>query len=87
MVISYIMYLLVYAYVYYHYPFSVLKQKRSVRRELSSFQPVHSAIAAARLVSKLPSEASISTEGIIILSFTFFLFVWLILKEEEKMNV
>ncbi|KAB1207283.1 hypothetical protein CJ030_MR7G011604 [Morella rubra] len=36
---------------------------RLVRRELSSLQPVHSAIASACLVSKLPSDASTSTEG------------------------
>ncbi|GMY15875.1 hypothetical protein FCV25MIE_11114 [Fagus crenata] len=36
---------------------------RLLRRELSSLQPVHSVIASACLVSKLPSEASTSTEG------------------------
>nr|XP_023912928.1 uncharacterized protein LOC112024538 [Quercus suber]POF09868.1 hypothetical protein CFP56_53416 [Quercus suber] len=36
---------------------------RLLRRELSSLQPVHSAIASACLVSKLPREASTSTEG------------------------
>ncbi|KAF5471005.1 hypothetical protein F2P56_011484 [Juglans regia] len=36
---------------------------RLVRRELSSLLPIHSAIASACLVSKLPSEASNSTEG------------------------
>ncbi|KAJ7947945.1 hypothetical protein O6P43_028488, partial [Quillaja saponaria] len=36
---------------------------RLVRRELSSFRPFHNVIASACLVSKLPSEASTSTEG------------------------
>ncbi|KAE8037491.1 hypothetical protein FH972_010077 [Carpinus fangiana] len=36
---------------------------RLVRRELCSLQPVHAAIASACLVSKLPCEASTSTEG------------------------
>ncbi|KAG8644715.1 hypothetical protein MANES_11G157800v8 [Manihot esculenta] len=36
---------------------------RFVRRELSSLLPVHSAIASACLVSKLPSELSTSAEG------------------------
>ncbi|KAI4334283.1 hypothetical protein L6164_018993 [Bauhinia variegata] len=36
---------------------------RLLRRELSSFQPLHSAIASAYLVSKLPSEASTFSEG------------------------
>ncbi|GMY31932.1 hypothetical protein FCV25MIE_27174 [Fagus crenata] len=36
---------------------------RLVRRELSSLLPIHSAIASACLVSKLPSEASTSSEG------------------------
>ncbi|XP_038725221.1 uncharacterized protein LOC120016491 [Tripterygium wilfordii] len=36
---------------------------RLVRRELSTFLPVHSAIASACLVSKLPSEFTPSTEG------------------------
>ncbi|XP_040992927.1 uncharacterized protein LOC121239697 [Juglans microcarpa x Juglans regia] len=36
---------------------------RLLRRQLSSLQPVHSAVASACLVSKLPSEASTSTEG------------------------
>lgn len=39
--------------------------QRLVRRELSSLQPVHSVIASACLVSKLPSEAITSTEGIL----------------------
>ncbi|XP_012076204.1 uncharacterized protein LOC105637367 [Jatropha curcas] len=34
-----------------------------LRRELSSLLPVHSVIASACLVSKLPSEASTSAEG------------------------
>ncbi|KAL3718251.1 hypothetical protein ACJRO7_003395 [Eucalyptus globulus] len=36
---------------------------RLVRRELSSLLPVHSAVASARLVSKLPSEVNSSFEG------------------------
>ncbi|GAV66409.1 hypothetical protein CFOL_v3_09919 [Cephalotus follicularis] len=36
---------------------------RLLRRELSTFLPVHSAIAAACLVSKLPSEATTSAQG------------------------
>lgn len=44
--------------------------KRLLRRELSSLQPVHSAIASACLVSKLPSEASTSTEGNLSLSLS-----------------
>ncbi|OAY51454.1 uncharacterized protein LOC110612934 [Manihot esculenta] len=36
---------------------------RFVRRELSSVLPLHSAIASACLVSKLPSELSTSAEG------------------------
>ncbi|KAL5832656.1 hypothetical protein ACOSQ3_016330 [Xanthoceras sorbifolium] len=36
---------------------------RLVRRELSTLVPVHSAISAACLVSKLPSEASTSVQG------------------------
>ncbi|XP_030522712.1 uncharacterized protein LOC115735558 [Rhodamnia argentea] len=36
---------------------------RLMRRELSSLLPVHSAIASARLVSKLPSEVNFSAEG------------------------
>ncbi|XP_065862195.1 uncharacterized protein [Euphorbia lathyris] len=34
-----------------------------VRRQLSSLLPLHGAIASAKLVSKLPSEVSISSEG------------------------
>ncbi|XP_018847819.1 uncharacterized protein LOC109011182 [Juglans regia] len=44
-------------------PISPPPHPRLVRRELSSIQPVHSAIASACLVSKLPSEAITSTEG------------------------
>ncbi len=44
--------------------------KRLLRRELSSLQPVHSVIASACLVSKLPSEASTSTEGKLSLSLS-----------------
>ncbi|XP_057955466.1 uncharacterized protein LOC131149225 isoform X3 [Malania oleifera] len=36
---------------------------RFLRRELSTLLPVHSAIASACLVSKLPSELSASIEG------------------------
>ncbi|XP_031265352.1 uncharacterized protein LOC116129087 [Pistacia vera] len=36
---------------------------RLLRRELSSLVPLHSAISAACLVSKLPSEASASIQG------------------------
>ncbi|XP_030454180.1 uncharacterized protein LOC115675596 isoform X1 [Syzygium oleosum] len=36
---------------------------RLMRRELSSLLPVHSAIASACLVSKLPSEVNSSAEG------------------------
>ncbi|KAI9080212.1 hypothetical protein K1719_037890 [Acacia pycnantha] len=36
---------------------------RLVRRELSSFKPVHSAIASAYLVSKLPCNANTPNEG------------------------
>ncbi|KAI4322378.1 hypothetical protein L6164_022081 [Bauhinia variegata] len=36
---------------------------RLLRRELSSFQPLHSAIASAYLVSRLPSEASAFSQG------------------------
>ncbi|GKV34872.1 hypothetical protein SLEP1_g43211 [Rubroshorea leprosula] len=36
---------------------------RFVRRELSSLQPVHSAIASACLVSKLPSYTNACVEG------------------------
>ncbi|KAL0001366.1 hypothetical protein SO802_015147 [Lithocarpus litseifolius] len=35
---------------------------RLVRREVSSLQPVHSAIASASLVSKLPTEATTSSQ-------------------------
>ncbi|KAB1215936.1 hypothetical protein CJ030_MR4G028710 [Morella rubra] len=35
-----------------------------ILRELASLKPVHSAIASACLVSKLPSEASTSTEAL-----------------------
>ncbi|KAJ7981123.1 hypothetical protein O6P43_000430 [Quillaja saponaria] len=41
---------------------------RLVRRELTSFRPVHGAIASACLVSKLPSEAGTSTEGLLTIS-------------------
>ncbi|VVA90471.1 unnamed protein product [Arabis nemorensis] len=37
---------------------------RFLRRELSSQQPFHSAIASACLVSKLPSDVTASYEGI-----------------------
>ncbi|XP_044505065.1 uncharacterized protein LOC123225222 [Mangifera indica] len=36
---------------------------RLLRRELSTLVPIHSAISAACLVSKLPSEASSSIQG------------------------
>nr|XP_011461122.1 PREDICTED: uncharacterized protein LOC101309430 [Fragaria vesca subsp. vesca] len=36
---------------------------RVLRRELSSLQPLHSSIAAACLVSKLPNLAASSSEG------------------------
>ncbi|KAI9101424.1 hypothetical protein K1719_023906 [Acacia pycnantha] len=36
---------------------------RLLRRELSSFKPLHSAIASAYLVSKLPCDAYPSSEG------------------------
>ncbi|XVE79306.1 hypothetical protein DITRI_Ditri14bG0047600 [Diplodiscus trichospermus] len=39
---------------------------RLVRRELSTLQPVHSAVASACLVSKLPRDAKSSAEGILI---------------------
>ncbi|KAJ6906564.1 hypothetical protein NC652_024089 [Populus alba x Populus x berolinensis] len=42
---------------------SRISSSRLVRRELSSLLPVHSAIASACLVSKLPSEVSTSSEG------------------------
>ncbi|KAG6761785.1 hypothetical protein POTOM_035018 [Populus tomentosa] len=41
---------------------SRISSSRLVRRELSSLLPVHSAIASACLVSKLPSEVSTSSE-------------------------
>uniref|UniRef100_A0A7N2M3H1 Uncharacterized protein n=1 Tax=Quercus lobata TaxID=97700 RepID=A0A7N2M3H1_QUELO len=41
--------------------------QRLLRRELSSLQPIHSAISLACLVSKHPSEASTSTEDRIVL--------------------
>ncbi|KAJ6310973.1 hypothetical protein OIU76_015655 [Salix suchowensis] len=41
---------------------SRISSSRLVRRELSSLLPVHSAIASACLVSKLPSELSTSSE-------------------------
>lgn len=57
-----------------HFPIWVLKKfaclrimigfGRLVRRELSSLRPVHSAIASACLVSKLPADATICTEGL-----------------------
>ncbi|KAF3455348.1 hypothetical protein FNV43_RR05797 [Rhamnella rubrinervis] len=37
---------------------------RLIRRELSSLRPIHSAIASACLVSKLPADATICTEGL-----------------------
>jgi len=43
---------------------SRISSSRLVRRELSSLLPVHSAIASACLVSKLPSEVSTSSEGL-----------------------
>ncbi|XP_062082896.1 uncharacterized protein LOC133789158 [Humulus lupulus] len=36
---------------------------RLLRRELSSFIPLHSAIASACLVSKLPNDVASSSEG------------------------
>ncbi|KAK7827326.1 hypothetical protein CFP56_031206 [Quercus suber] len=36
---------------------------RLVRREVSPLQPVHSAIASASIVSKLPTEATTSSQG------------------------
>ncbi|CAK7329297.1 unnamed protein product [Dovyalis caffra] len=42
---------------------SRISSSRLVRRELSSLFPVHSAIASACLVSKLPNEVSTSSEG------------------------
>ncbi|XP_052489184.1 uncharacterized protein LOC105792445 [Gossypium raimondii] len=36
---------------------------RLVRRELSTLQPVHSAVASACLVSKLPRDANNCAEG------------------------
>ncbi|KAJ6985951.1 hypothetical protein NC653_023776 [Populus alba x Populus x berolinensis] len=42
---------------------SRISSSRLVRRELSSLLPVHSTIASACLVSKLPSEVSTSSEG------------------------
>ncbi|XVF69104.1 hypothetical protein PTKIN_Ptkin11bG0053800 [Pterospermum kingtungense] len=36
---------------------------RLVRRELSTLQPVHSAVASACLVSKLPRDANSCAEG------------------------
>ncbi|KAK6235132.1 hypothetical protein SCA6_010469 [Theobroma cacao] len=46
---------------------------RLVRRELSTLQPVYSAVASACLVSKLPRDAKSCAEGISIFAFlTFF---------------
>ncbi|XWS28614.1 hypothetical protein CRYUN_Cryun25bG0085800 [Craigia yunnanensis] len=42
---------------------SPLSLSRLVRRELSSLQPVHSAVASACLVSKLPRYANSFAEG------------------------
>ncbi|GMI88998.1 hypothetical protein like AT2G27775 [Hibiscus trionum] len=36
---------------------------RLIRRELSTLQPVHSAVAAACLVSRLPRDANSCAEG------------------------
>ncbi|KAM6576226.1 hypothetical protein CsatB_028063 [Cannabis sativa] len=36
---------------------------RLLRRELSSFRPLHSAIASACLVSKLPNDVDSSSDG------------------------
>ncbi|KAK5830529.1 hypothetical protein PVK06_014324 [Gossypium arboreum] len=47
---------------------------RFVRRELSTLQPLHSAVASACLVSKLPSDANSCAEGIS--SFCFFLTIF-----------
>ncbi|XP_065862194.1 uncharacterized protein [Euphorbia lathyris] len=44
-------------------PISPPSCERFVRRQLSSLLPLHGAIASAKLVSKLPSEVSISSEG------------------------
>ncbi|KAL5763824.1 hypothetical protein ACOSQ2_016418 [Xanthoceras sorbifolium] len=44
-------------------PSRLFNSVRLVRRELSTLVPVHSAISAACLVSKLPSEASTSVQG------------------------
>ncbi|KAF9676261.1 hypothetical protein SADUNF_Sadunf09G0120100 [Salix dunnii] len=55
---------------------SRISSSRLVRRELSSLLPVHSAIASACLVSKLPSELSTSSEGEI-LSLLFCCEEWL----------
>lgn len=44
---------------------------RYMRRELCSILPLHSAVASARLISKLPDDA-VSFEGVCLLISVFF---------------